>query len=105
MNNQKCSGAHCRCMDIGGQCPNMHWYHCKKHNPKAKPKHGQDTFQTMTTNQDITKLKVKTHCSECGRMLPSEMIKVKLRKMSKKEINDHTAKMREAKRLKRLSTI
>ena len=35
---EKCNGAHCKCMDIGGQCPNMHWYHCKEHNPEAYAK-------------------------------------------------------------------
>lgn len=35
---KKCSGVHCRCMDIGGQCPNMHWYHCKEHNVYAYEK-------------------------------------------------------------------
>ena len=40
MNKAKCTGAHCRCMDIGGQCPNTHWYHCKECNPDAYAKGG-----------------------------------------------------------------
>jgi len=36
----KCNGAHCKCMDIGGECGNTHFYHCKEHNPNATPKHG-----------------------------------------------------------------
>lgn len=38
--NEKCTGLHCRCMDIGGQCSNMHWYHCKVHNADAYQKGG-----------------------------------------------------------------
>lgn len=43
-------------MDVGGQCPNMHWYHCKEHNPEAKPKHGQDTFPPMTNQDEVREL-------------------------------------------------
>ena len=37
MNNsthkERCLGLHCRCMNIGGVCPNHHYADCKDHNP------------------------------------------------------------------------
>jgi len=35
---KKCSGAHCRCMNLDGECPDMHYGDCKEHNPYLKPK-------------------------------------------------------------------
>lgn len=30
----KCNGAHCKCMNLGGTCPNHHYATCKEHNPQ-----------------------------------------------------------------------
>lgn len=33
-NKKKCTGAHCRCMNLGGTCPNMHPVECEEHCPE-----------------------------------------------------------------------
>lgn len=60
---KKCSGAHCRCMDIGGQCQNMHWYHCKEHNPDFYPKGG--TRPVPKCNAESNGLKCRPPCTSC----------------------------------------
>lgn len=30
---KKCSGLHCRCMNLDKLCPHMHYADCKEHNP------------------------------------------------------------------------
>lgn len=32
----KCTGLHCRCMNLDGNCPNMHHADCVEHNPYLK---------------------------------------------------------------------
>lgn len=38
---KKCTGAHCRCMNIGGQCSNMHYAECVEHNESLREKQGK----------------------------------------------------------------
>lgn len=33
---KKCTGAHCKCMNLDGECPNMHHADCVEHNPYLK---------------------------------------------------------------------
>lgn len=33
----KCNGAHCKCMNLGGNCPNNHYATCAEHSPKTTP--------------------------------------------------------------------
>lgn len=35
---KKCDGLHCKCMNIGNQCPNNHWATCSTHNPNFPEK-------------------------------------------------------------------
>lgn len=60
---KKCSGAHCRCMDIGGQCQNMHWYHCEEHNPDYYPKGG--TRPVPKCNAEANGVKCRPPCELC----------------------------------------
>lgn len=37
---KKCNGSHCRCMNLNGQCPNMHPSECAEHCPELVKKSG-----------------------------------------------------------------
>ncbi len=36
-NKEKCNGTHCKCMNLGEQCPNRHYYNCVDCNPDFPP--------------------------------------------------------------------
>ena len=66
---EKCNGAHCKCMDIGGQCPNMHWYHCKEHNPEAyakgTPRHEILPFPPKEMSPSLSLMEMSQCFSTC----------------------------------------
>lgn len=73
---KKCSGAHCRCMNLGGQCPNIHPSECIEHCPElvAKMKHNTTTEEkcdhVYRTLENINGISGKTtydkRCMFCG---------------------------------------
>lgn len=44
-NKEECNGRHCKCMNIGGQCPNRHFADCKTHNPSLPTIQTPDSWE------------------------------------------------------------
>ena len=75
---KKCNGMHCKCMNLAGQCPNMHYAECSEHNPtiggiqcpakQPAPQEQEDTLDTLvrdlTTVHPMPKSEVRRRLSD-----------------------------------------
>lgn len=50
---KSCNGMHCKCMNLNGQCPNMHYAECLDHNSNLKARFEVRDKEAETTMRKI----------------------------------------------------